>query len=168
MILASTRSMKNLNNPKGLISHSLMITILALLLQGCEGFEDTEEDGDEDIVVFSTDDGTTTITNDDIYEFILRADDSYVTLEDNISEITIQGNGNYLTIDSDTSIDEISITGDDNIITVDDDVNLTVSQLNIVGNGNTVTVYDITTYSETSDADQSNNLACEISVGSCL
>ena len=153
-----------------LISRTLTIVFMALFLQACEldNGTDSTDDGEE-TVVYSTDDGTDTLTNNDLYELILRADSAYLILEDNISDITIQGDDNFLVIDSDTSIDSISITGDDNIITVEDDVNLTVTLLNIVGNGNSVTVYDIGTYNETSNVDGTDNLACEVSQnGACL
>jgi len=152
-----------------IISRTLTITFMALFLQACELDDGTDSNDDEQTVVYSTDDGTATLTNDDLYELILRADDTFLTLEDNISEITIQGDGNFLIIDSDTSIDEITINGDGNIIKVEDDVNLTVSQLDIIGNGNEVTVYNIITYNETSDVDGADNLACEVSEnGACL
>ena len=126
-------------------------------------------DGDEDTVVYSTDGGTDTLTNDNLYELILRADSAYLILEDDISDITIQGDDNYIVIDEDTSIDEISITGDDNIIVVEDDVELEVSQLNIIGNGNSVTVYDIVYFTVTGDADEAHNLACEVGQnGACM
>ena len=126
-------------------------------------------DGDEDTVVYSTDGGTDTLTNDNLYELILRADSAYLILEDDISDITIQGDDNYIVIDEDTSIDEISITGDDNIIVVEDDVELEVSQLNIIGNGNSVTVYDIVDFTVTGDADEAHNLACEVGQnGACM
>ena len=153
-----------------LISRTLTIAFLALFLQACELDDglDSSSDDDEQTVVYSTDSGTDTLDNDDLYELILRADSTYLILEDDISEITIQGDDNYLVIDSDTSIDSISIVGDDNIITVEDDVNLTVDELTIQGNGNSVTVYEIGTYTQTGDVDQPDNLACEVSTGTCL
>ncbi|MEB8431080.1 hypothetical protein OO007_02495 [Cocleimonas sp. KMM 6892] len=152
-----------------LISRTLAITFLALFLQACELDDGTDSYDDDVTIVYSTDDGTDTLDNDDVYELLLRADGAYLILEDNLSTITIQGDGNYLVIDSDTSIDEISITGDDNIITTEDDVDLTIDLLNIIGNGNSVTAFEITTYNQTSDADDSENLACEVSDnGFCL
>ena len=152
-----------------LISRTLAITFLALFLQACELDDGTDSYDDDVTIVYSTDDGTETLDNDDVYELLLRADGAYLILEDNLSTITIQGDGNYLVIDSDTSIDEISITGDDNIITTEDDVDLTIDLLNIIGNGNSVTAFEITTYNQTSDADDSENLACEVSDnGFCL
>lgn len=152
-----------------IISRSLAITFLALFLQGCELDDGTDSDDDEQTVVYSTDGGTSTLTNDSKYELILRADSSFLTLEDNITEITIQGDDNYLIVDEDTSIDSISINGDENIIVVDDDLRLTVDHLSIQGNGNSVTVYDIGTYTETSDVDGADNLACEVgNSGICM
>ncbi|MEB8431073.1 hypothetical protein OO007_02460 [Cocleimonas sp. KMM 6892] len=159
----------NSNSLRTLISRTLTIAFLAVFLQGCELDDGTDSDDDEQTVVYSTDGGTDTLDNDDKYELILRADSTYLILEDNLTEISIQGDDNYLVIDSDTSIASISINGDDNIITVEDDVNLTVDQLTIQGNGNSVTVYDIGTYTETSDTDEADNLACEVSQnGACL
>lgn len=153
-----------------LISRTLTIAFTAFVLQGCElDIGDNNSSDDEDTIVYSTDSGTDTIDNDDLYELILRADSTFLILEDNISEITVQGDDNYLVIDSDKSIDDINIVGDDNIITVEDDINLTVDHLSIQGNGNSVTVYDIGTYTETSDVDGADNLACEVSQnGACL
>jgi len=157
----------NSNSLRTLISRTLTIAFLALFLQGCELDDGTDSTDDEQTVVYSTDGGTATLDNDDKYELILRADSTYLILEDNLTEISIQGDDNYLVIDSDTSIDSISINGDDNIITVDDDVNLTVDQLTIQGNGNSVTVYDIGTYTQTGDVDEPDNLACEEITGTC-
>lgn len=152
------------------ISRTMIIAFMAFVLQGCELDDGNDNNSDdEDTIVYSTNSGTDTITNDDTYELILRANNTFLILEDNLSEISIQGDSNFLIIDSDTNIEEISITGDDNIITVEDDVNLTVEQLTIQGNGNSVTVFEIGTFTETSDADETANLACEISEnGSCL
>jgi len=146
-----------------LMNRFLMITVMAVLLQACQSNADTESTDVIQTVAYSTDDGTETLNYDDQYELLLRADGSYLKLENDISDITIQGDGNYLVIYNDTKIDEINIIGNDNIITVANDVDLTINLLNLIGNGNSVVVFKITTYNQTSDANAPENLACEAS-----
>lgn len=148
-----------------LTAQALSIVLMALFLQACQLGEDDEDDGTVETIIYSTDEGTPTITSNDLYELILKADDTISTLEDDIFEITVQGDENYVIIDSDTSIDSISITGNNNIFVVEDGVELTVTDLSIVGNGNSVTVFSVTnTPVISSDQEGTANLVCQNSV----
>ena len=147
-----------------LVIQSLSVLLMAFLLQACQLGEDDADDGVVTSVVYTTDDGEATIDSQDIYEMLIKANDTLITLKDDISKITIQGNLNYVTIDSDTAIDSISITGDDNIIEVKDGIELTVTDVTIQGNGNKLTVYDVVnTPVISSDADESINIITETS-----
>ncbi|MGK0271922.1 MAG: hypothetical protein ACI88H_002588 [Cocleimonas sp.] len=90
------------------LNRIFMIMFLALFLQACEFDDgtDTLDEDDEDVTVtYTTDSGVSTLENDDLYELIVNADSTILTLEDDISEVTLIGDSNYLLIDSDTSID---------------------------------------------------------------
>ncbi len=149
-----------------LITRTLSIAFMALLLQACELDDGLDSSSDKnEKVTYTKDDSVATIrppNTNKSYEFLLKADDTILTLKDNLSEITVQGNENNLTIDSDTRISSISITGNNNIVNVEDGVKLTVDNLNIQGSGNNVTVYKIKVYTSSNDTEGVANLACEV------
>lgn len=147
-----------------LTAQVLSVVLLALFLQACQLGEDDADDGEITSVVYTTDDGEATIDSTDTYEMLIKANDTLITLKDDISKITVQGSLNYITVDSDTAIDSINITGDDNIIEVKSGVELTVTDVTIQGNGNTLTVYDVVNAPVlSSDGDESINIITETS-----
>lgn len=147
-----------------LLSQTLSVLLMALFLQGCQLGEDDEEDeGTVDIEYLTTDKTIgVTVSNSNLYKLILQADDNIATLEDDLSEISIKGNGNTITIDSDTAIDSISITGDANTIEVTSGIDLTVTDIKILGDSNVIEVFDFVNAPviEGSDGGVANNV-CE-------
>lgn len=140
----------------------MLLALASLILQGCQLGEDDGLTDEVETVIYSTDEGEPVITSSGTYKMVLKADDTYTTLKDDISEITVQGNINTIVISEDTSIETITIVGDDNIIEVEAGVELTVTDLTIIGNGNYVTVFDITNdVSNSFDGEGTPNVVCE-------
>jgi hypothetical protein len=150
-----------------LLSQTLSVLLMALFLQGCQLGQDDEEDDGTIVTEFITTDGTDetiggSISNSETYELVVIAGKNYLTLEGDLSSISIQGHNNTFIIDSDTAIGSISITGDGNTISVKEGVNLTLTNLTVKGNSNDVLVFDVVNTPTILPAEgEPDNLICE-------
>jgi hypothetical protein len=129
-----------------LFNQTILVFLTALFLQACQLGDEEDTDADEvEIQYLIVDDvvGKTLTGDDGPYELVLQANGNLVTLEDDVTKITVKGDTNTITIDSDTAIDSISITGDENTIEVKSGIDLTITDLKVLGNANDITVFDI-------------------------
>ncbi|MFT6153408.1 MAG: hypothetical protein ACJA0E_000218 [Bermanella sp.] len=154
-----------------LFNQAILVALMALFLQGCQLGDD--EDGTDEIdIVYLTEDsvvGTTLSNSNSSYELVLQADSNIVILENDIVKISIKGDGNTVTIDSDTLIDNISVTGDGNTIKAKSGIDLTVTDLTILGNSNDIIIFDIVNPPTISiDSDGVANIICEANGATCL
>jgi len=147
-----------------LLSQTLSVLLMALFLQGCQLGQDDDETVETASEVLTADEYDGDISNDNPYDLLLKASDTLVTIKGDVTEMTVQGNDNYITIDSDVAIDEVIIVGNGNILLVEDGIELTITLLSVTGNGNRVTVFDVTTYTESPKDGEADNTLCENSI----